>query len=140
MLAFVFVAYIEPKVFSSFLGKPSNDFVQPLIQVAMLGMGVSLTSQDFLRVLKMPKAVGMGMLLQFTVMPLTVGRWPICFNYLPRLQPVWCLSELVQWSVFECDYLSCQRERRVICDHDCMFDAGVTSADPIPNEGFGRAI
>lgn len=41
-----------------------------LIQIAMFGMGATLTHADFLRVLKMPKGVVLGFVLQFSVMPL----------------------------------------------------------------------
>ena len=36
----------------------------------MLGMGLTLSPQDFGRVLKLPRAVATGVVLQFTVMPL----------------------------------------------------------------------
>lgn len=39
----------------------------------MFGMGATLTFSDFARVLKMPGAIVVGMILQFTVMPL--GGW-----------------------------------------------------------------
>ncbi len=45
--------------------------IVPLIQLIMFGMGTSLSVADFKRALKKPKAVGVCMLLQFTVMPLT---------------------------------------------------------------------
>lgn len=49
-------------------------FGQPLISVllgiVMLGMGITLSFDDFRRVLSMPKAVLAGVVLQFTVMPL----------------------------------------------------------------------
>ena len=49
-------------------------FGQPLVSVMlgviMLGMGLTLSLDDFRRVLKLPKAVAAGVALQFTVMPL----------------------------------------------------------------------
>ncbi len=71
VLAFVGVAYFLPDLFLEWGGFACSDFVSPLIQVAMFGMGATLTVHDFSRVLKMPKAVAVGMLLQFSVMPLT---------------------------------------------------------------------
>ena len=38
--------------------------------IIMLGMGLTLTVEDFRRVLRRPKAVGIGVVLQFAVMPL----------------------------------------------------------------------
>jgi BASS family bile acid:Na+ symporter len=43
----------------------------PLIQIIMFGMGTTLSAGDFVRVLAMPRAVGIGMLLQFGIMPFT---------------------------------------------------------------------
>ncbi|MCB2049535.1 MAG: bile acid:sodium symporter family protein [Novosphingobium sp.] len=49
-------------------------FGQPLISVLlgviMLGMGLTLSVEDFRRVLAMPRAVAAGVVLQFTIMPL----------------------------------------------------------------------
>jgi len=49
-------------------------FGQPLVSVLlgviMLGMGLTLSFDDFKRVLKLPKAVAAGAVLQFTIMPL----------------------------------------------------------------------
>lgn len=49
-------------------------FGQPLISVllgiVMLGMGITLSVDDFRRVLALPKSVAAGVALQFTVMPL----------------------------------------------------------------------
>jgi bile acid:Na+ symporter, BASS family len=73
VLAFVGVAYFLPGLFVRWGGIECGEWVSPLIQVAMFGMGATLTIQDFSRVLKMPKAVAMGMLLQFSVMPF--GGW-----------------------------------------------------------------
>jgi len=50
-------------------------FGQPMISVmlgvVMLGMGLTLSTDDFRRVAAMPKCVTAGVVLQFTVMPLT---------------------------------------------------------------------
>jgi len=42
----------------------------PLLQLIMFGMGMTLTFADFGRVLRMPRPVVIGFMLQFTVMPL----------------------------------------------------------------------
>jgi BASS family bile acid:Na+ symporter len=46
-----------------------SQFLNYLLLIAMFGMGATLTFEDFQRVLKMPKAVFIGAVLQFTVMP-----------------------------------------------------------------------
>jgi BASS family bile acid:Na+ symporter len=48
----------------------TKSLIFPLIQVIMFGMGATLGPDDFLRALKMPKAVLCGFVLQFSVMPL----------------------------------------------------------------------
>jgi bile acid:Na+ symporter, BASS family len=69
----VLVAYFMPELFGDWFGISSKKYVGPLIQVAMFGMGATLTLQDFLRVAKLPHAIAIGMLLQFTIMPF--GGW-----------------------------------------------------------------
>jgi len=49
------------------LGQP---LVSVLLGVVMLGMGLTLSFADFRRVLAIPRSVGIGVLLQFTIMPL----------------------------------------------------------------------
>jgi BASS family bile acid:Na+ symporter len=46
-----------------------SQFLNYLLLIAMFGMGATLTFEDFQRVLKMPKAVFVGAVLQFSVMP-----------------------------------------------------------------------
>ena len=51
----------------------------PLIQLIMLGMGATLSVGDFLRALRMPQAVLIGMALQFSVMPIL--GWAIAVSF-----------------------------------------------------------
>src|SRR6056297_889758 len=44
--------------------------IVPLLQVIMFGMGSQMSLKDFSGVIKMPKGVIIGLLLQFTIMPL----------------------------------------------------------------------
>ena len=71
VLAFVVTAFIAPSAFSQWGTLPATKAVAPLIQVIMFGMGTTLSVADFARVLLRPKAVFIGMLLQFSVMPMT---------------------------------------------------------------------
>jgi BASS family bile acid:Na+ symporter len=51
--------------------------IVPLLGVVMFGMGMTLTPDSFVAVLRRPRVVALGVALQFTVMPLTaylVGR------------------------------------------------------------------
>jgi BASS family bile acid:Na+ symporter len=70
VLAFVMIAYWQPEWFSEWFGWRLKGTVPSLIQLAMFGMGATLTVDDFARVWKMPKAVAIGCGLQYCVMPL----------------------------------------------------------------------
>jgi len=59
-------AYLEPEIFAPFGGS-----IVPLLTIIMFAMGLTLTPADFKRVARRPKAVGLGVFLQFTIMPLT---------------------------------------------------------------------
>jgi bile acid:Na+ symporter, BASS family len=71
IFAGVAAALFYPSAFISFRGYRLSNLIVPLIQIIMFGMGTTLSVADFARVLKMPKAVAIGIVLQFSVMPLT---------------------------------------------------------------------
>lgn len=58
------LAYVVPSLFIPL--KPSLFF---LLGLVMFGMGISLKANDFLRILKSPKPILLGLLLQFICMP-----------------------------------------------------------------------
>jgi BASS family bile acid:Na+ symporter len=60
---------IYPNLYLDYLPTDYSQFLNYLLLIAMFGMGATLTFEDFQRVLKMPKAVFIGAVLQFTVMP-----------------------------------------------------------------------
>jgi BASS family bile acid:Na+ symporter len=60
------LAYFLPEFFIPFKG-----YIIPLLMVIMLAMGLTLSPKDFKQVGKNTKAVGVGVLLQFLVMPIT---------------------------------------------------------------------
>ena len=70
VFAFVSVSMVYPIAFMTWYGFNLKVLIVPLIQIIMFGMGTTLSLSDFGRVLKMPWAVFIGMILQFTVMPL----------------------------------------------------------------------
>jgi BASS family bile acid:Na+ symporter len=47
-----------------------QQLILPLLQLIMFGMGTSMSLQDFAGVVRMPKAVAIGLLCQYTIMPL----------------------------------------------------------------------
>ena len=56
--------------------------IVPLLMIIMFGMGSTISAKDFLGVIKMPKAVGIGLLCQFTIMPI-IGFTLASFSGLP---------------------------------------------------------
>ena len=68
-----------PAHFTSWGGFQLNRLNVPLIQLIMLGMGATLSLGDFARALRMPQAVLIGMVLQFSVMPLL--GWSIAVSF-----------------------------------------------------------
>jgi len=59
--------------------------IGPLVQVIMFGMGVTLTFADFGRVLKMPRAVLIGVVCQFSIMPLLAFLFSRLFGLPPEV-------------------------------------------------------
>ena len=57
-----------------------QSLVSVLLGITMLGMGLTLTPQDFKRVLSMPRAVATGVALQFSVMPLAGIAFALLFG------------------------------------------------------------
>lgn len=60
------IAYFNPSLFAGF-----KSSIVPLLMFIMLAMGLTLKPTDFKRVVENKKAVGLGLVLQFTVMPVT---------------------------------------------------------------------
>ncbi len=66
----VTIAFVHPEYFISWNGFSLSSAIIPLIQLLMFGMGSSMGIRDFEAVIKSPKAVAIGVLCQFTIMPL----------------------------------------------------------------------
>ncbi|MEG6615558.1 bile acid:sodium symporter family protein [Peptococcaceae bacterium 1198_IL3148] len=70
-------AYLFPQVFL-----PFDNTITPLLGLVMFGMGITLTIENFQYVIKKPKAIIIGTILQFLLMPLLA--WLIAgFMHLP---------------------------------------------------------
>ena len=78
---FVTSALIYPSFYESWYGFNLALLIVPLIQIIMFGMGTTLHLSDFSRVLKMPKPVLIGLVLQFTVMPLAAVALTSIFDF-----------------------------------------------------------
>jgi BASS family bile acid:Na+ symporter len=64
-ILFAIIAYQYPQIFLAL--KPSIVY---LLGVVMFGMGMTLTADNFLEVLKRPLVIGVGVTLQYLIMPL----------------------------------------------------------------------
>ncbi|MGE0406373.1 MAG: bile acid:sodium symporter family protein [Candidatus Korobacteraceae bacterium] len=83
--AFVSVAMFFPALFGTWYGFEVGRLVIPLTQIIMFGMGTQLSLGDFKRVLLFPKPVFIGMVLQFSVMPLAGKASAILFTSNPEI-------------------------------------------------------
>lgn len=71
-----------------FLGVGNFEFKQlivPLLQIIMFGMGSQMSLKDFAGVIKMPKGVIVGVICQFTIMPITAITIAGMFNFPPEI-------------------------------------------------------
>lgn len=70
VLAFGAAAFTFPVWFIAPGGFELKQIISPLVQLILLCMGMSLTLEDFTRVLSAPRAVVAGATLQYSIMPL----------------------------------------------------------------------
>ena len=85
VLAFVAAAMFYPWMFGTWGKFELRVLIVPLIQLIMFGMGTTLNVGDFVRVLAMPKAVLIGMVLQFTVMPVAGAAIAMAYGFEPEV-------------------------------------------------------
>lgn len=65
------VAYIYPEYFA-----PHQGLIVPFLSLIMLGMGITLSVENFFSVLKKPSVILLGTFMQYTLMPL--AAWIVC--------------------------------------------------------------
>ncbi|MCW7509471.1 bile acid:sodium symporter family protein [Leptospira levettii] len=74
LLGIAGIGFLEPEKISWFKGP----WITYSLGLIMLGMGLSLEVDDFLRIFKQPKPILIGTILQYTIMPLlgySLGYW-----------------------------------------------------------------
>jgi BASS family bile acid:Na+ symporter len=59
--------------------------IVPLLQIIMFGMGALMSTQDFIAVVKAPKAVALGLVLQYTIMPFMGLAIAVGFGFPPEI-------------------------------------------------------
>ena len=69
IFAAVSISMYFPAPFIELGGVQMKVFIVPLLQIIMFGMGTAMSIKDFYGVIKMPKGVLIGLLCQFTIMP-----------------------------------------------------------------------
>jgi BASS family bile acid:Na+ symporter len=70
IFAAVTAALYFPGPFTEWNGYKLSGLITPLIQLIMFGMGTTMSANDFVSVVKSPKAVVIGVLAQFVIMPM----------------------------------------------------------------------
>lgn len=70
ILSVVATALYYPQYFKEYNGFEFAVLITPLIQVIMFGMGCSMGIKDFVALAKSPKSVFVGVVAQYTIMPL----------------------------------------------------------------------
>jgi len=70
IFAAVSAAMSFPDLFLTIGNFQTKSLIIPLLIIIMFGMGTAMSVQDFVNVVKMPKGVLIGLLSQFTIMPL----------------------------------------------------------------------
>lgn len=81
IFASVSLAMFYPDLITNIRGFNTAVLIVPLIQIIMFGMGTQLHVKDFARVLKKPKGVLIGMLCQFTIMPIVGISLALTFGF-----------------------------------------------------------
>jgi bile acid:Na+ symporter, BASS family len=69
IFAAAILALIYPPMFTSLGDFPLKTLIIPITQIIMFGMGTSMSMSDFAMVMKRPRAVIIGLVCQFTIMP-----------------------------------------------------------------------
>lgn len=80
VLLFAALAFFAPDTF-----KVIGPYVPWLLGIVMLGMGMTLKVSDFSEMLKHPKAVILGVVAQFLIMPLLAYGLSIAFSLPPAI-------------------------------------------------------
>ncbi len=75
IIVFALITYYYPEHFKGLTG-----LIVPTLGIIMFGMGMTLTPNDFRRVLTRPKDIGIGVLLQYMIMPLAAFFLAKMFN------------------------------------------------------------
>jgi len=85
IIAVVVLAMLFPAPFREIGGFQLKTLIIPLLQIIMLGMGTTMSLADFGEVAKQPRAVLIGLLCQFTIMPFMGYFLASSFGFPPEI-------------------------------------------------------
>ncbi|MFD2100708.1 bile acid:sodium symporter family protein [Flagellimonas iocasae] len=85
IFAGVTLAMSYPKLFTNWGSFELKDLIVPLLQIIMFGMGTTMSLKDFGEVVKSPRAVFIGLVCQFTIMPLVGASLVFLFKFPPEI-------------------------------------------------------
>jgi len=85
ILLVVVLAMSFPGLFTEIGGFQLKKLIVPLLQLIMLGMGTTMSVKDFEGVVKMPRAVVIGVACQFLIMPMLGFSLANAFNFPPEI-------------------------------------------------------
>jgi bile acid:Na+ symporter, BASS family len=85
ILGVVSLAMYYPQYFKSIGSFKLSGLIVPLLQIIMFGMGTELSIKDFVQVLRMPKGILVGVICQYTIMPLVGFAVAHMFNFPPEI-------------------------------------------------------
>jgi len=85
IFAAVTASLFYPEFFTSLGDFELKKLIIPLLMLIMFGMGTAMSFQDFVGVIKMPKGVLVGVICQFTIMPLIGLGLAKSFDFPPEI-------------------------------------------------------
>ena len=85
VFAIVAAAMFYPDYVRNVGGYDTSGWIVPFVQLIMFGMGTALTLGDFGEVLKAPRAVAVGAVAQFAIMPFVAVGITLLFGFPPEV-------------------------------------------------------
>jgi BASS family bile acid:Na+ symporter len=79
------LAMIFPQWFQSIGSFDLKSLIVPLLQIIMFGMGTTLGLKDFEQVVRTPRSVAIGLVCQFSIMPLLGYTLATAFEFPPEI-------------------------------------------------------
>ena len=79
------MALLFPAMFTEVAGFPLKNLIVPLLQVIMFGMGTAMGPADFEGIIKAPRSVLIGLLCQFSIMPVVGFALAAGFGFPPEI-------------------------------------------------------